>query len=103
MAQCEAVATTRITIQDYDEAMLMLANIRQSITKLLLLKQDTNGRTISEQFIFTDSARFEERTSNPDGPQLWYNHPGCGPYLVDISEDTMLALRIGHGLAIRTV
>ena len=103
MAQYEAVAATQITIQDYDEAMLMLADIRQSITKLLLLKQDTNGRTISEQFITTDSARFEARTSSVDGPQLWYNHPGCGQYLVDTSEDTLLALRSGHGLAIMTV
>lgn len=81
----------------------MLANFRQSISKLLLLKQDTNGRTISEEFITTDSARFEAVTSNAEGPQLWYNHPGCGQYLVDTSDDTLLALQTGNGLAIRTV
>ena len=101
MAQCEAIAATDITVQDYDKALLNVKELRQSLTKLLLLTQDAHGRTISERFVLTDASRFKEITSSQEGPQLWYNDQQGGLYLVDATDDTLMVKRTGHGLAIQ--
>ncbi len=101
MAQCEAITATDITIQDYDEALLNVKELQQSLTKLLLLTQDAHGRTLSERFVRTDASRFKEIISSHEGPQLWYNDQQGGLYLVDATDDTLMVKRTGHGLAIR--
>ena len=101
MAQCEAITPTDITIQDNDEALLNVNQMKQSLTKLLLLTQDAHGRTLSERFVRADSTRFREITSTHEGPQLWYNDPQGGMYLVDRTDDTLMVKRTGHGLAIQ--
>ena len=101
MAQCEAITATDITVQDYDEALLNVKELRQSLTKLLLLTQDAHGRTLSERFVLTDATRFREITSSQEGPQLWYNDEQGGLYLVDATDDTLMVKRTGHGLAIQ--
>lgn len=101
MAKCEAITATDITIQDYDQALLNVKELQQSLTKLLLLTQDAHGRTIRERFVRADSTRFQEITSAHDGPQLWYNDEQGGLYLVDATDDTLMVKRTGHGLAIQ--
>jgi hypothetical protein len=101
MAQCEAITATDITIQDYDKALLNVQQLKQSLTKLLLLTQNAQGRTISERFVRTDASRFKEIISSHEGPQLWYNDLQGGLYLVDATDDTLMVKRTGHGLAIR--
>jgi len=101
MAQCEAITATDITIKDYDEEVLNVQQLKQSLTKLLLLTQDAHGRTFSERFVLADASRFKEITSSHEGPQLWYNDPQGGLYLVDATDDTLMVKRTGHGLAIR--
>ena len=101
MAQCEAITATDITVQDYDEALLNVKQLRLSLTKLLLLTQDADGRTLSERFVLTDATRFREITSSQEGPQLWYNDEQGGLYLVDATDETLMVKRTGLGLAIQ--
>ncbi len=101
MAQHETRSKTASLFED-NKTVTGEFKLKETITKLLLLTQDIDGKTISECYINTNVARFQEIRTEQNETDLWYNDPVCGAYLVDSSDEIQMTMRPGHGLAIKT-